>query len=205
MKKISKVLFTGCFILAAQFAKAQTSNGVWNQLSVEGQYGLNMALSPNEGITTGDYNAFKFFQFGVNYHIDDVWGVRGSFAHSAFEHKDQDDLGVKYNKLVLEATYNIFEGLQSNVAANGFDVTAHAGFGLGIGKSESQSGDDMAGIAQIGVMPKYAVSPRIAVFLDATFVNQFSQDYGFNGLKSGQSNGSYFDFGVGVQIKMGQH
>ncbi|HUH25608.1 MAG TPA: hypothetical protein VLY87_03200, partial [Flavobacterium sp.] len=71
-------------------------------------------------------------------------------------------------------------------------------------KSEIASGKDMAGVAQIGIMPKYNFSPRVAVFLDGTFVNQFSQDYGFNGVAVKQGSGSYLNVGLGVQVRLGQ-
>lgn len=180
-------------------AQAQTSGSVFDNLSVEAQYGLNSALSPSEGITTSDYSGFNFFQLGLNYHIDDVWGVRGTFASSNFKHKDVEGHGVKYNKLMLEATYNIFAGI--NGMMQPFDVTAHAGFGLASGKSESLGSNDLAGVAQIGIMPKYNFTSQFSVFIDGTFVNQFSQDYGFNGTAIKQGSGSYFNVGLGVQYK----
>ncbi|MEG1377821.1 MAG: transporter, partial [Myroides sp.] len=96
-------------------------------------------------------------------------------------------------------TYNIFAGI--NGMMQPFDVTAHAGFGLASGNSESLSGNDIAGVAQIGIMPKYNFTSQFSVFIDGTFVNQFSQDYGFNGTAIKQGSGSYFNVGLGVQYK----
>jgi len=195
------LLALACVALAATNVQAQAqTSSVFDNLSVEGQYGLNSALSQNEGITTSDYSGFNFFQLGLTYHIDDIWGVRGTFASSNFKNKDNSDLGVKYNKLMLEATYNIFAAVNSGMMQP-FDVTAHAGFGLASGNSESLSGNDMAGVAQIGIMPKYNFTSQFSVFIDGTFVNQFSQDYGFDGLAVKQGSGSYFNVGLGVQYK----
>lgn len=203
MKRNFKCLLAlACVALAATNvqAQAQTQGSVFDNLSVEAQYGLNSALSPNEGITTSDYSGFNFFQLGLTYHIDEVWGVRGTFASSNFKHKDNSNLGgVKYNKLTLEATYNIFAGI--NGMMQPFDVTAHAGFGLASGKSETLGDNDLVGVAQIGIMPKYNFTSQLSVFIDGTFVNQFSQDYGFNGLGINQGSGSYFNVGLGVQYK----
>jgi len=195
------LLALACIALAGTNvqAQAQTSGSVFDNLSFEAQYGLNSALSPNEGITTSDYSGFNFFQLGLNYHIDDVWGVRGTFASSNFKHKDVEDHGVKYNRLMLEATYNIFAGI--NGMMQPFDVTAHAGFGLASGKSELGGDNDLAGVAQIGIMPKYNFTSQFSVFIDGTFVNQFSQDYGFDGRAIKQGSGSYFNVGLGVQYK----
>lgn len=196
------LLALACVALAATNvqAQAQTQGSVFDNLSVEAQYGLNSALSPNEGITTSDYSGFNFFQLGLTYHIDEVWGVRGTFASSNFKHKDNSNLGVKYNKLTLEATYNIFAAVNDGMMQP-FDVTAHAGFGLASGKSETLGDNDLVGVAQIGIMPKYNFTSQLSVFIDGTFVNQFSQDYGFNGLGINQGSGSYFNVGLGVQYK----
>lgn len=199
-KKLRNTLLICGLILSVQATQAQ-NKALWDNLSVEGQYGMNTALSPKEGITTGDYSGFNFFQLGIMYHIDDIWGVRGTFANSKFTHKDLDDSGVKYSRLMLEATYNILTAV--NLTPQNFDITAHAGLGLASGKSESKSGSDMVGVAQIGIMPKYSFSHRIAVFVDGTFVNQFSQDYGFNGLNVKQGSGSYLNIGLGVQVRLG--
>lgn len=198
--KIKSILILSCIVFVSKYSQAQTQGSVFDNLSAEVQYGLNAALSPNEGLETSDYSGFNFFQLGLTYHIDNVWGVRGTFASSNFKHKDIDASGVKYNKLMLEATYNIL------TAANGmiqpFDITAHAGLGLTSGNSETLSGNDLAGVAQIGIMPKYYFNSQFSVFIDGTFVNQFSQDYGFDGLGMQQgSSGSYFNVGLGLQYK----
>ena len=202
-KNFKRILFTSVLLSFTPFVKGQTNNSVINKISLEAQYGLNSALSPNEGITTSDFSGFKFFQFGLNYHINDIWGVRGSFAMSNFQHKDVNEAGVKYSKLTLEATYNIFTAVNQGTLQP-FDVSAHAGFGLGLGKSETLSGEDMVGIAQIGIMPKYNFTEQFSVFIDGTFVNQFSQDYGFNGIGIKQGSGSYFNVGLGVQYRFGK-
>ena len=201
-KKFKGILALAFVALAATNMQAQapTQSSLFDNLSVEAQYGLNSALSPNEGITTSDYSGFNFFQLGLNYHFNDIWGVRGTFASSNFKHKDVSDLGVKYNKLMLEATYNIFAAVNGGMMQP-FDVTAHAGFGFALGKAKSKGDNDLVGVAQIGIMHKYIFTSQFAVFIDGTFVNQFSQDYGFNGLGIKQGSGSYFNVGLGVQYK----
>lgn len=184
-----------------QSAQAQTppAKSVFDNLSIEAQYGLNSAMSPNEGIQTSDYSGFHFFQAGFTYHIDDVWGVRGSFAQSNFKHKNTDGSGVKYSKLTLEATYNILTAIYN--LQQPFDVVAHAGLGLGIGKSEPLPGEDLIGVAQIGLMPTYRFNNQFAVFLDGTYVNHFSQDFGFDGLGIKQGSASYLNIGLGLQYR----
>src|SRR5690554_4215104 len=151
-KTIGKILMMCGIALSSQFTQAQQAPDIWKNLSFEGQYGMNTALSPSEGITTGDYSGFNFFQVGLTYHIDEVWGVRGTFTNSKFEHETKNNSGVNFGRLMLEATYNILTGINGRTAfgtVSDFDVTAHAGFGLGQGKSDARSGTDMIGAAQI--------------------------------------------------------
>ena len=73
-------------VLSVSTIQAQTAEkSVFDNLSVEAQYGYNSAMSPKNDIVTSDYSGFNFFQLGLTYHIDDVWGVRGTFASSNFK------------------------------------------------------------------------------------------------------------------------
>ncbi|SRR5690554_2422027 len=201
---MKKVLIACGIALMSQFSNAQEATDIWKNLSFEAQYGFNSALSPTDGIEAGDFSGLNFYQFGITYHIDELWGVRGTFASSKFEHENLNNLGVNFSKFTLEATYNVLTGIQGQgnfPTERAFEVVAHAGFGLGQGKSDARSGTDMVGIAQIGLMPRYSFSPNFAVFIDATFVNQFNQDFGYNGLSIEQGSGNYLNLGLGVQVR----
>jgi len=187
-------------VLSVSTIQAQTAEkSVFDNLSVEAQYGYNSAMSPKNDIVTSDYSGFNFFQLGLTYHIDDVWGVRGTFASSNFKNDDAKKYGVKYNRLMLEGTYNVLTSIKGLMQP--FDITAHAGLGLASGNSETVSGNDIAGVVQVGIMPKYNFSSQFAVFVDATLVNQFSQDFGYNGLSVKQGSGSYLNIGLGIQCR----
>ena len=62
--------------------------------------------------------------------------------------------------------------------------------------------------AQIGVKPTYMVTPRLNVFLDATYVANFSQNRGFNGKSLAERKksvvGGYFNAMLGLQFKLGK-
>lgn len=205
MKKTLQAVATVALLgLVHETSQAQNApKSVFDNLSIEAQYGLNTPLTPNEGITTSDYSNINFFQIALTHHIDHVWGIRGSFAQSNFKHKEVDDLGAMYSKLTLEATYNIFTSI--NDLKQAFDITAHAGFGLGIGKSESLPGQDYIGAIQIGLMPTYQFTPQLAVFVDGTYVHQFSQDFGYNGLGIKQGTASYINAGLGLRYHFRAH
>lgn len=201
MKKSLKAIIAFSFLgFAVNNLSAQTTQtNFLSKVSLDAKYGMNMPLSPTENITASDYTGFNHFEVGATYHFDEEWGIRGSFASSTFKHKDFDNFGVNYSKISLEATYNVLTAIKK--LKQPFDVTVHAGFGLGMGKSKSLSGSDMIAVGQIGIMPKYFINSDFAIFVDGTFVNQFSQDYSFNGLSNSKTSGSYLNLGLGVHYR----
>lgn len=171
-------------------AHAQSSHlhgsDFWSRVSLEAGYGLNTPVSPEPSFgKASDYGNFMSLHAGARYQIDDFWSVRGTYEMNKFEHKDDSDLGLTFHKLALEAVYDISAatGMVSD-----FKVDAHAGFGLGIGSSNTLN-NDKVGSVQLGVMPSYALINNWSLFLDATYILNLSQDYGFDGLPvSGSEN-----------------
>ncbi|WKW47430.1 hypothetical protein P3875_05045 [Myroides sp. JBRI-B21084] len=201
MKKLVKGIFVAASLIAFNSLHAQVvqSGSFVEKLSVEAQYGLNNVLSPTEGINAGDFSGFNFAQLGVNYHFNDVWALRGTVANSKFTHKDIDGVGVTYTKIVLEGSYNILAA--ANGSAQAFEVNAHAGLGLGLGKSEFTTQKEEVGVAQIGIKPTFNFNESIGVFVDGTFVQQFSQHFNFAGTTMKVGPGSYLNVGLGLHYR----
>lgn len=194
--------FAGTLLFAGQLY-AQEKEGILNNLSLEAGYGFNMPFGPADGIKTGDFGGFNSFHAGVRYHINDLWGVRGTFAFNKFEHKDNSNFGVKQSRLMLEAMFNVTNAIKGSGELTPFEVFAHGGLGLSQGKSNTLKGEDMMGNFQIGIMPSYNINERISVFLDATYVMSFSQDFGYHGLTIDQTSGSFLSANLGVSVKLG--
>lgn len=174
------------------------SNGVLENMTVEASYGYNMAISPSDLIETQDFSGFKTFQLGVRYQINDLWGVRGTYTNSTFEHKDFSDSSSKHHRLVAEATYNI---IQKNNAYD-FQLMGHAGLGAGIIKSETLSGNDFFGTFQVGITPEYFVTDRLGVFVDLTYMLNLSQNYSYAGTSIEKTTGSVFVPSLGLSFKL---
>lgn len=200
MKKLVKGIFVAASLIAFNSLHAQTQSGSFiEKLSVEAQYGLNNVLSPTDGINAGDFSGFNFVQLGVNYHFNDIWALRGTVANSKFTHKDIDGVGVTYTKFVLEGSYNILAAANGSIQP--FEVNAHAGFGLGFGKSEFTTQKEEVGVAQIGLKPTYNFNENFGVFIDGTYVQQFSQDFNFAGANMEVGPSSYLNVGLGLHYR----
>lgn len=177
-----------------------------NRISLEAGYGYNQAFSP-DSVDRTDVSGFNTFQVAANYKLDDLWGVRGSYANSTFKHKDFSDVGINYNKLMAEATFDVLEAINKTGMPDNqlFELKAHAGLGLTFAKSKTNDSKDTMGNFQIGIKPQYNVSQRVGIFLDGSYVLNFSQNLGYNGIPipEDKTTGGYVTGLIGVSIKLG--
>lgn len=179
----------------------------FNQVSLEASYGYNLALSP-DNVDRTDFSGFNTIQLGATYQINPLWGVRGTYSNTTFKHKDNSDLGITYNKLTAEATFNVLEAITPSTTPmqQAFELSAHAGLGLNFGKSKVTEKTDNMGNVQIGIRPQYNVTNRVGIFLDGTYIMNFKQDYGFNGMSipgEDETTGGYVTGLIGVTVKLG--
>lgn len=195
------ILLLALFALQAQ---AQQSDFL-ARTTLEAGLGYHRPTAPSDGITTSDFAGFKSFYLGAQYEIDELWGLRATYTYNAFEHKDDKGSGLNIHKVMAEATLNVISTIQQQTSTP-FEVMAHAGLGLSQGKSDIKSGSDMMGNVQMGLMPKYHITKQWRVQLDATYVLNFSQNYGYQGAaaqSSGKSAiGGYFSANLGIAYKL---
>lgn len=205
MKK--QIMAAVAAVLGITAVQAQEGRFLDN-VSLEASYGYNLALSPNTAIETADFSGFNTLQLGATYKINHLWGVRGTYSNTTFNHKDLDNVGVTYNKLTAEATFNVLEAISpsSMPMQQAFELSAHAGLGLNFGKSKVTDETDTMANFQIGIRPQYNVTNRIGIFLDGTYIMNFKQNYGFNGMAipgEDETTGSYVTGLIGVTVKLG--
>lgn len=207
MKKVLMVVAIATVFVSNVHAQDQKASFL-NKVTLEAAYGYNQAFSP-DNVDRTDVSGLKTIQVGANYQINDFWGVRGTYSNTQFEHKDFDKQGVTYNKITAEATFTVLKAIlkTTNENASKFDVVAHAGFGLNFGKSKATDASDTMGNFQIGLKPEYKVSDRVGIFVDGTYIMNFSQNIGYNGFQiSGDetTTGGYATGLIGVSIKLGK-
>ena len=179
----------------------------FNQVSLEASYGYNLALSP-DNVDRTDFSGFNTLQLGATYQINPLWGVRGTYSNTTFKHKDNSDMGITYNKLTAEATFNVLEAINPSAMPmqQAFELSAHAGLGLNFGKSKVTDVTDTMANFQIGIRPQYNVTNRVGIFLDGTYIMNFKQNYGFNGMAipgESETTGGYVTGLIGVTVKLG--
>lgn len=179
----------------------------FNQVSLEASYGYNLALSP-DNVDRTDFSGFNTLQLGATYQINPLWGVRGTYSNTTFKHKDNSDIGITYNKLTAEATFNVLEAITPSTMPmqQAFELSAHAGLGLNFGKSKVTDETDAMGNVQIGIRPQYNITSRVGIFLDGTYIMNFKQNYGFNGMAipgEDETTGGYVTGLIGVTVKLG--
>lgn len=183
------------------------SDSFLENVSFEVGYGIAIPFVPSADISIGDYTSFLNFQAGATYDINDLIGVRLTYANHSFKDKSNSNLGVTFNKFMAEATFNITEALDNNyiyTRNNGFQLSAHAGIGATLAKTKLNASDKIIN-AQFGVMPKFKIDDRMMFFIDATIVGGAKQSYGYNGLviKDSNSLSVYFTTMIGLQVKFG--
>lgn len=186
-----------------QTGKAQQSD-IWSKIRLEAGWGYNLPTAPTSGITASDFAGVKSFYGGVKYELDDVWGIRGTYAFNSFEHKNDKDFGLDVHKLMAEATYNILQASGTDFAHT-FDVEAHAGLGLSLADSKVSSGSDKMVSFQVGVMPQYKITDNVSVLLDASYVINLGQNYNYAGVHAKENGkgttGGYFTANIGIAVK----
>ena len=205
MKKsiITIALLTAFFALNTQAQEKKSS--FLDKVKLEAGWGYNLPLEPKEGVMAPDYAGVGSFFIGANYELNALWGVRGTYAYNKFEDKNDSSFGSAHHKLMAEATFNVFRAIEDN-GKQPFELFGHAGLGLTFGSSELVSGTDMMGTFQIGLLPTYHISEKVSVQLDAVYVMNFNQDYGYHGgpakFNGKSTTGSYLIANIGVAVQL---
>lgn len=204
MKKQIMAVAAVLGITAVQAQEGQFLDNV----SLEASYGYNLALSP-DNVDRTDFSGFNTLQLGATYQINHLWGVRGTYSNTTFKHKDISYRGITYNKLTAEVIFNVLEAITPSTMPmqQAFELNAHAGLGLNFGKSKVTNESDAMANFQIGIRPQYNVSNRVGVFLDGTYIMNFKQNYGFNGMAlpgEDETTGGYVMGLIGITVKLGK-
>lgn len=175
------------------------------QYSIELDYGM----SSGDGIT-----GFSHIGGGFRYMPNEFWGVKGDFALDKFRTDEPEDGGTDYTRISVQGVYNIGRKLNFGDFANGyFNTLVHAGAGISLLQSEfaeSGSDPDRIGNIIIGITPQLYLSDRIALTLDASYIFNLKQHYGFDGTypngspKDNEFVGNMFTASVGISFYLGR-
>lgn len=203
---MKKFLLSLAVTLLASSAFVHSQNKTFVQrLSFDAGAGYNIPVSPDREVSSTSFSGFRNFNLGANYAINDLYGLRFTYANNSFEDKDNSALGLTLHKFMAEGTFNIIQSIE--MQENPFEVVAHAGAGISLGKSKLSSNLDKMGTIQVGIMPLYRITDHFSIHFDASYVLNIRQNYYYDGQQSNVDgshvSGEYFLFNLGLGISFG--
>lgn len=150
-----------------------------DQVSVEAGAGYNRSVSSDNKVSENNFAGFRSFYFGTNYEFTNLLGLRLTYSNNSFKDKEISSMGLTYHKFMAEATFNIIESIE--MVRSPFEVVAHAGAGISLGKSKLDPLVDKMGTFQMGVMPQYSITKNISIHADAAYILNLRQNYSYDG------------------------
>ena len=198
---ISMILLFSLF--TSNLSGQETNPSFLKLFSLEGGGGYHLPISPDKDISITDYAGFRSFYIGANLALTDLWGLRMTYANNAFTDKNINSSKFTIRKLMAEVTLNTLQAIQSQ--RNPFEIVAHSGVGISMGKDSHFSDVDKMGNFQIGLMPVYRISKNFRIQLDASYVLNIKQNQGYNGQYLYDDIrdviGSYLTVNLGLGVK----
>lgn len=196
----------------------------FNSISLDVSGGISMPLFPLTDIEQSDYMLSSHFDVGVKYMISEYLGVRVNFTYDEFRKKDEQYNFNKYNRLAIEAVYNVSRKLRINsneyfnvlMFLGGGVTYAYPGslkryrdtgvFAFGI-EPENSLDYERIGNVVVGLRPQFRISPTFAIKLDVAYVHNLQQQYYFNGelidVNRTKIKAGFLSFGLGIKFYLG--
>lgn len=174
MKKVTLLVF------AALFSMAATAQRNDNQFSFEANYGLGISGKPIS-------SEFTSFSVGGRWMWNDNWGLKGDFGRSTFRYDAPlpiRETGTDYNRLSLQAVYNLGRALNIVDYVDNINLLAHAGAGYSWMKPVNVEATDMTdsmGNVIFGLTPQVYITDYFSLHADWSYVVNFSQHKDYDG------------------------
>ncbi|MBA3987323.1 MAG: outer membrane beta-barrel protein [Flavobacteriales bacterium] len=179
----------------------------FNAFSLEIGYGIHAPLAPGDLTDRSNYLGFSHFKIGGRYQITQKIGVKLSYANDRFTDKENDNLGITYNRVGLEGIYNIGRHILPYYIYENVGLLAHAGIGYSRAKPVDKRSSEQTGNFTIGLRPQVKITERIALYGDGTYVMNFKQHYSYSGIlltpDYQDKTGSFATFSIGVMVYLG--
>lgn len=203
MRRLFIIMILPLSLFISNVSGQENNASFLQKLSLEGGAGYHLPFTPNKNIITSNYAGFRSFYLGANYAINDIWGLRMTYANNVFSDKNDRTNKFTIQKVMAEATFNILQSIQTQ--QNPFEIVAHSGIGVSAGKGPHLSDIDKMANFQFGLMPLYRITRYLSMQLDATYVINIQQNQGYNGQYVYDDvrdvTGSYLLFNMGLGIK----
>lgn len=180
------------------------SIGAFSQ-SKNDQYSLEAGYGGS--IPVGAFSSWQHFEGAFRYMVDDTWGLKFDMGYDAFRKDGIEGYGSNYLRFSAQAVHNLARTLGVRINSNeSLNLLAHAGLGYSNLKSESKAGTDNIGNVIIGITPQVKLSRSLALYLDASYIANFSQNFNFNGTSNkGGFTGSLYNLSAGLTFYFGKN
>ncbi len=174
-----KIYILILLLLTATISFAQDEK--FNPFSIEMGYGLHAPLSPGDKTNRSNYLGLGHFEIGGRYQITQKIGIKLSYANDRFTDKENDNLGITYNRVGLEGVYNIGRHILPYYIYENVGILAHAGLGYSRAKPVDKRSSEQTANFTIGLRPQVKITERIALYVDGTYILNFKQHYAYSG------------------------
>lgn len=191
------------FILAALLSTVMLFAQKTDQYSLEIDYGFNSA----DGIS-----GFTHAGGAFRYMVSDYWGLKFDYGYDQFREGSNPEIGTNYHRFSAQGVYNLGRKLKFGDFSDGyFNTLLHGGLGYSALQAVQKDGIDNIGNVIIGITPQVWLSESFALTVDASYIFNFTQHYGFdgyypNGKPAGNSfTGNIITASVGVTYYFGKN
>lgn len=177
-----------------------------NNLNFEFGWGLNYPLKLSDNFFfSPDYFGIKSFYIGGNYKVNEIWGLRSTYAYNQLDDSGYSNLGIRRYKLTFEPTFDFITALRvkRNLSKPRFDIRLHGGAGMSLAQSLYLArADDITFTAQLGAMPMLRIVDKMFITLDCVLVVDFGQKYDTHGVPAQHKTGAYLLTNIGLSYTL---
>ncbi len=181
----------------------------FNKLAIEVGAGLHVPFSPNEFISRSNYVNMGHAEIGLRYMFNQNFGVKLNYANNRFRNKNNNDEGINYNRIGLDAYYNAGRLFLPHYIINKATVFTHLGLGYTRASPVNESFSEQTGNLNFGLRPQVRITNQFAAFVDGSFNMVFKQHYSYSGQLLSQEfkdqTGSFGTLSIGIIFYPGSH
>ncbi len=196
--------------LSLLFTTAFFAQEDYNRWSIEA--GANITKG-TKGFTNTYDNAFGESLGGeltARYMINNKFGVQLGFFFSELKPVDgTSPFKTEYYGTQLEGVANLGNILGFREWTQRFNILAHAGAGVGIINPVSvNGGSEQTPTVLAGLTPQLRLSERVSLYVDATYLANWKQDYAWDGnsnIRGRAIEASAVTLSMGVQVALGKN
>lgn len=181
MKRILSLLGVLGMAVISNAQETTSTTNEYDKLSVEFNLGLNKAV--NNWETQAAPTNLKHFDLAARYMLNTKFGFKGSFGFDRLKN-DEGNANYKTNiyRYSLEGVLNVGRILEFEDWTGKVGLLLHAGGGLTHMSFNTMGGRSIgASHLMLGITPQVRITDRIAVTADFTAINNFQQEYTFDG------------------------